>query len=337
MAESIDVLRDTLADLEIADARVFDNLAVFPLFGRGVEEPGYLRLGEALSGGRLEITEVSEGGSVPELRVANRCEVPVLLLDGEELVGAKQNRILNLTVMVPAGSDVVIPVSCVEQGRWHQTHRHFEEADHVVYNEARAAKAAAVSGSLRDGGSRRSDQSELWSELSAKQSRMRAASPTGDVDAIYETHRSRLDDYVGAFSAVSGQTGALFAIDGQPAGLDMFDSDKTIAGLLPKLVRAYALDALDTRGPLWALPSRPAVERFLERLRAAHMDAYPAVGLGADVRLEARGLVGGALVHDERVVHACAFRPDPARPRPNRPNGRRGRERGHRWRCDGEG
>jgi len=34
--------------------------------------------------GKLQITEIVEGGSVPELRVVNRYDRPVLILDGEE-------------------------------------------------------------------------------------------------------------------------------------------------------------------------------------------------------------------------------------------------------------
>jgi hypothetical protein len=39
---------------------------------------------------------------VPQLLFINDAMRPVLLLDGEELVGAKQNRVLNLTVLAPA-------------------------------------------------------------------------------------------------------------------------------------------------------------------------------------------------------------------------------------------
>jgi ARG and Rhodanese-Phosphatase-superfamily-associated Protein domain len=35
----------------------------------------------------------------------------VLILDGEELVGAKQNRIVNVTILVVTQSEIVIPVS----------------------------------------------------------------------------------------------------------------------------------------------------------------------------------------------------------------------------------
>ena len=56
-------------------------------------------LEEALADGTVKVTEVSAAGHVPELRVKNSGATPVLILDGEELVGAKQNRIVNVTVL----------------------------------------------------------------------------------------------------------------------------------------------------------------------------------------------------------------------------------------------
>ena len=91
-------------------------LAVIPLLATNLDDPDWLTLEEA--GDRARVTEVSEAGSVPFLQVANGAAQPLLLLDGEELIGAKQNRILNTTVLVAAHAEVTIPVSCVEQGRW---------------------------------------------------------------------------------------------------------------------------------------------------------------------------------------------------------------------------
>ena len=42
---------------------------------------------------------------------------PVLLLDGDEPVGAKQNRVLNLTILAPPMAEIRIPVVCIEQAR----------------------------------------------------------------------------------------------------------------------------------------------------------------------------------------------------------------------------
>ena len=66
----------------------------------------------------MRVSEVSQHGSVSDLCVVNDSDRTVLLLDGEDLRGAKQNRVLNLTILVPAGKTVIVLVSCVEQGRF---------------------------------------------------------------------------------------------------------------------------------------------------------------------------------------------------------------------------
>ena len=93
------------------------NLAVFPLLSDAEVSLAYLVLDEALQKEAIEVAEVDESGEVSKLKVINRSDLPVLILDGEELVGAKQNRIVNTTFLIAAGSVTIIPVSCVEQGR----------------------------------------------------------------------------------------------------------------------------------------------------------------------------------------------------------------------------
>ena len=86
----------------------FGNVAMSPLLARDEGQrraPGYRVLDDALASGLVEIAEVSEQGSVPELRVVNRHPDPTLIVDGEELVGAKQNRVVNLTSLVDARSE----------------------------------------------------------------------------------------------------------------------------------------------------------------------------------------------------------------------------------------
>lgn len=69
----------------------FENLTMHPLLAEDGGDPDYLTLDEALDSGTARVTEVSEAGSVPELRFDNGGDRRVLLLDGEELVGEKQN------------------------------------------------------------------------------------------------------------------------------------------------------------------------------------------------------------------------------------------------------
>lgn len=118
----------------------------------------YITLGEALGAGSIESREVSEGGSVPELSVVNRAGKMVLILDGEELVGAKQNRIVNTTILIATGAEIVIPVSCVEQGRWTYKSDVFSSKHRVMSPSIPKAKARDVNASLLSNGRYRSDQ-----------------------------------------------------------------------------------------------------------------------------------------------------------------------------------
>ena len=124
---------------------------------------------------RDRVTEVSEAGSVPFLQVANGADRPLLLLDGQELIGAKQNRILDTTVLVAAHTEVTIPVSCVEQGRWGYRGRQFRPGDASLYASLRARKASHVTQSVRAGRGRRADQGGVRTHLPPAPFRIRSA------------------------------------------------------------------------------------------------------------------------------------------------------------------
>jgi hypothetical protein len=152
-------LAQALRDLTPDAPLVHGALTVIPLLATERSDPGWLTLAEA--GEAVTIEEVSEGGDVPTLRLTSAADRPVLLLDGEELIGAKQNRVLNTTVLVDAHSRVTIPVSCVEQGRWAYKSTRFAAGDFSLYATVRALKAAKVTASLRASGKHASDRGNL--------------------------------------------------------------------------------------------------------------------------------------------------------------------------------
>jgi hypothetical protein len=293
--------------VSLGQALEFENLTVFPLLGNGQVPPAYLTLDEAIAGGAVEIGEVSEGGSVPHVQVRNRAPRPVLLVDGEELIGAKQNRIVNLTIMVPAEQTLVIPVSCVEVGRWRHDAAGFAAAPRAQYARARGEKMRDVTASLSREGSRHADQQAIWEDIAAKSSRMQAASETGAMSAIFERHAAPIEAYADAITAVDRQVGAVFAIDGRVKGLDLFDAAETLRKVLPKLVRSYAADAIESTRRAVRTPPAGRAAAFVEAVAAAEARSFPAVGAGVDVRLESADVTGGALTVDGRLVHLAAF------------------------------
>jgi hypothetical protein len=302
-----------LEGVEIGLPEQYQNLAVYPLQEKIPNTHAeYLLLDDALAAGFARVTEVTEGGSVPDLAFANLATRPILLVDGDELIGAKQNRILNLTILVAAGRQVKIPVSCVERGRWAYRTRHFGAAKYKLYMKARAMNAARVSESLSQRGERRSDQGAIWRDIDLKMARMQAHSDTDAMADMYEQKSDDLSDYVAAFQWWPGQRGAAFVINGEVAGLELFDSANAFARYFRKLVSSYALDALDVDQPRPGVPGEAAAHRFLEEIRNAQQQDFPAIGEGTDVRLAGERLAGGALRVGEHLVHLAAFRLDEA-------------------------
>ena len=208
-------------------------------------EPRYLLLDDALASGAAEITEVSEQASVPELRFVNRGTAPVLIVDGQELLGAKQNRVVNLTILAPPETTLTIPVSCVESGRWSARSRVFSAAPRTQYASGRARRVAQVTQSMVDRGVHVSDQAAVWADIAHTSARLGASSSTGAMEAIFDRHAAFIDRCVDVFRPLAGQVGAIFVVNDSIVALDLFDDGATLTRVLPKLVRAAAVDALD--------------------------------------------------------------------------------------------
>ncbi len=301
-------VKKALKDLKIAEPLTHEGLCMYPLLREQSINKDYLTLDEALAKKTASITEVSEGGSVPELFFRNHGDQAVFLLDGEELVGAKQNRILNISILAPAHMDTVIPVSCVEAGRWQHTSTEFKSAPRAQFSASRAKKAAFVSENIASTGARHSDQSEVWNDISEKMSCMGSSSDTGAVEAAFVDHEGSLGEIVDKLRPLEQQFGAVFSIKGRIVGMELFDSQETCQALLPKVIRSYALDAIDRsyHGPEVSSAATP--ELFLKQVATAEHSEAKAVGEGADLRFDnASGIAGGALMARERLIHLCAF------------------------------
>ena len=148
------------------------NMTLIPLLAPDTGEPDYLILEEALGQGIVEITEVSQGGSVPDLKLINQSPSKLLVVDGEELVGAKQNRIVNASFLIAGLTEITIPVSCVEHGRWAYRSQKFDYGEKVMPPSMRREHQKEVAMSLDEGVGYRSKQGMIWDELTMKSERM---------------------------------------------------------------------------------------------------------------------------------------------------------------------
>jgi hypothetical protein len=110
------LVRDALATVRLGAPQVHRNLAMFPLVSQRDAPAGYVLLDEALERQLARVTEVSANGGVPELAFENGSAGRILLVDGEELVGAGESRMVDVTVLVGPGKSLVLPVSHGKRG-----------------------------------------------------------------------------------------------------------------------------------------------------------------------------------------------------------------------------
>jgi len=301
-----DIIKQFLDTLVIGASQTAEKLTMFPLCHKASEPRTYQVLEESISRESGFVSEVSEAGSVPTLLFDNKGSQPVLLIDGDTLTGAKQNRTLNISLLAPPQARIEIPVSCVEAGRWHRRSHHLGASPHHMYASGRARMMHDVHRSMEEGLGPRADQGEVWGDIDRKMGRMGVASPTRTMTDMFEHEGRSLEAIAEQITAAPDQVGAIFVIDDRIAGLELFDHPETLGIKLPKLVQSYALDAIDDD----ATPEECSIqtnEELLLVIGSARRSEDRAVGLGLHTRLQAPGLIGTALSIDGHLVRLSAF------------------------------
>ena len=306
-----------LGQLALAPRQAHKALSVWPLVLRDEVEigpPGYSALGAALAADSVTIGEVSDGGSVPHVRVSNRSAQGVLFMFGEELRGAKQNRISNASFLVPGESELVIDVSCVEQGRWSSRPRaKFAAANEVGSAALRQKMSRRVTMARAVGQSFDADQGEVWSEVESRLTHSLADSRTSAYSDYRDTRTHDVAEILEAFRPLERQVGFVACLGDDVAGAELIGHPSVFHHNLRALLRSYAIDAVDA--PLVErLADRPRAQRtrfdspesFLQALGRAEFASSPSLGEGTDLRLDGTTLNACALVSDE-LVHLTAF------------------------------
>ncbi len=311
-------IAELLARTHLGPRQAAKALSLWPLClgedGAAAAGPAYVALGSALAAGSLRVDEVDESGEVPHVRVANEGALAVLVLFGEEIRGAKQNRVANASFLVPPRSEVVLDVSCVEAGRWHRRPgEQFRAADEVVSQALRKKIALRVAEGRRHGTRFHADQGEVWQEIGERLRRTRTSSGTSAYADYRAGREGDLRSIGEAFDVLPRQVGFVAAIGDEVAGVEAIGRPDVFAADFHALLRAYAIDAVDApivrelEGPReGTAPRFEHPEPFLEALAVVDGSRGPSLGLGEDLRLQGGSVAGCALVH-EVLVHLTAF------------------------------
>jgi hypothetical protein len=291
-----------LGHLRLVEPQREHGIEVWPLLLDGAPGEPFVLLHQALEAGTFEVLEQG-GGVVNEIVARNRGPQPVLVLEGEAIVGAKQNRTVVASVLVGAGQTVSIPVGCVQQGRWSASPARFEVAPSMVEPTLRKStvKEASTLGHV--------DQARLWKDVAYSLHASHTRSESHDYYAGVTSRLEAAAERAKAFQSLPGQVGVIALVNDGLLGLEIIGHPDSWAALgerlMPSYMMAAELAAREPRRP--AAAPRLGAPEWLAQVAGARVTSRPSRGLGEQLAIEGPGFTGAGLWHEARPAHLVVF------------------------------
>jgi len=307
------IVQEFLRKIIPGEPQTFKNLSVVPLFlvEQGKEE--YITLSEGLRTGEIEIAEVSWGGSVNNVKIKNKSKKKVFVADGEEIAGAKQNRIVNTSLFLDGESETIVPASCTEQGRWNylESGEKFMDTGLIMANRARQYKAVRLQKNLEKNDKYDTNQNDVWKDINGYFKKLNTNTQTKALKDAFDQNKDDLEDFVNHCKPIKGQCGLATFINEEMLGMDIVSKEDAYLILHPKFIKSSAIEALTESKVIRpdAAKLKLGTFNFIESLMDATEKQHKPVGLGIDYRYETPSATASALVHLE-VMHFSAHKKD---------------------------
>ena len=294
-----------LGRLRLGGSRQEGSLELVPLVLDGDGgAPGLLLTRKAVEAGVLEIVERGEG-VVQELLAWNKGDRPVVILEGDTLVGCKQNRVVAHSVVVAPGTRLAVPVGCMERGRWHHETGRFSVGDMKMSPHVRRRTVADVKTATLSGRAPSLDQSRLWRDVDSELHSSGVSSSTSNYYEIVERQGREARERASALAPAPGQVGVIVLSGGALVGLEAAGHHGLWSELSAPTLASYLMGY--SRGHERARRERASAGEWLARVQSARLAATPGLGLGHDLDLQAPGLSGVGLAMDGAPVHVAVF------------------------------
>ncbi len=297
-------LENIFRDLKIEEGMFLRNLSIYPVSDGGSSGFSVRTLDEGLSKGDVRVKELSSS-RVEEIEVINDSPDRLFFLDGEEIIGALQDRITNTAALVESSSTVRVPVTCIEQGRW-EGKKEFRESFLSSHPRLRAILCKGVTESLRRRKSFKGPQKEVWKEVTRKLNSFKISSRTSTLHDVYKGLRDEVERYIEEAEGLRGFNGFIAYAGDKLLGFEYFYDKSMFEKFIPKLLRGYALDGLEIRKPT-PLKSLARIKNFIEDIKKIETEDYPSIALGKESRFIKGNLTGRIFLFEEKPLQASIF------------------------------
>lgn len=297
-------INGTKISIELLESQKYENVEAIPIKSDFFGKKDLLTLKKGYEMNLVEIKEL-EHSTVNTVLCKNDSVAPLILIDGDEITGAMQNRIINDSLIVPAKSSLNIPVSCTEHGRWHvkdqsESARCFKPSLYTANHSTRSRKSrASYQG--------HDYQGEVWDSISEFESRADFRSATSALNDSYENLKDKQDEYLNKFTIEDGQDGIIFIVNGEVKGLELFYNPSIYRQYHEKLCRSYIIEAVVEKKETEDF-DRLDLMRILENISHCEFKTHKSVGLGENVKLSNDFGSGSALIWDDELIHMTFFK-----------------------------
>ncbi|RAP51088.1 MAG: hypothetical protein BZ136_00140 [Methanosphaera sp. rholeuAM74] len=293
----------SMGKIEYYPPQTYKNLTVFGIRNKTDKKPDFLTLDIGLDMGLVEITELDDAGVVSEVIVKNNAVTPLLILDGEEVIGSKQNRIFNSTIIIEAKTTKKVNVSCTEAGRWSDTSKVFVRSDNIAPVSLRRGTKESVLKSLRHDNLYRADQSRVWSDVALTQKALSSVSETSALSDTFTSMEKEIEDYLEHFKVANGQNGCIVIINNKIAGMEYVCDENKYLQYHKKIIKSYILDALKTSKDVATTVNTDDLDEFVSRIDLDKMEKFNVESNADDYRLDDEEVTASVLVYDDNIIN----------------------------------
>jgi hypothetical protein len=306
----LNAIADVLETVEIVSEQQYDALTVQYLTTKQSRDLNILSFREAIDGGALQVTELDEEGTVPELCFRNTGTFPVFVPEGCIIEGVKQSRFVAVSFIINPNISLPVPVNCVEQLRWDSQGNFGHGSAYHMFSSTRAMNSREVARSLRAGHGyqARKAQSETWASIEKRLVSIGSRSSSRYVGDYYRDSSKKVSTFLRGVVVPDDASGLFASIDDKPVELTLMGSPRLFESHAQGLLNSIAADCID-KGYRMSLRDRQVMtyRQFMVAVIKAKLEKYPSVGVGQDLRFENKELVGSALVNDGKLICLGAY------------------------------
>ena len=282
-----------LKHLSLAERQNYENMTVVPILSDTNTPFDVLDLKEGLKMGLVKIEEC-DNSNIEQVKLKNNSVSPLILLDGEEIAGSLQNRIVAQTMIIPPKSEMEIPVNCSEKGR-NEYKSEFQYSDYIANSNTRRKKAYNKNNPL---------QEVVWNSIDDLETDKNTSSKTKALRDSYEKNKYDIDSYLKHFKMENNQIGVICIVENK-VGLEIFNNHSLYEKYNEMLLRSYIIDSFNKEK---INISNNELENILSSIDANSFIKKEAVDLGKYYKISNSYGNGHILIYKNNMVHASFFK-----------------------------